>query len=89
MVEAVGIADGDDELAGSQRPRIAERDRDKVSRGDANDSDVRIRVLADHVGVAIASVRKRHLDVRAPVHNMAVGEDQAVGGKNEAGSAGG
>ena len=87
MLEAVGVADGDDELSGPKRLRVAELDGGEVGRRDADDGDVAVAVLADEVCRALAAVGERDVDRRGAVDDVAVGEDEAVVGEDEAGAA--
>ena len=47
VLEAVRVADGDRELARPGWRRVAELDARQVRRGDADDGQVRLRVVAD------------------------------------------
>ena len=71
------------ELAGPKRLRVAELDGRQIRRRDADDGDVGVAVLADEVGRALAAVGQRHVDSRGAVHDVAVGQDEAVGREHE------
>ena len=74
----------DDQLPGTERLRIAEGDGAQFRGADLEHGDVGIGILADQVGALLAAVRKDNLDLRGVLDHVAVGEDQAVGGKDEA-----
>ena len=89
VLEAVGVADGDRQLAGAEGLRVAELDRRQVRRRNPDDRDVGVPILTDEVRRAFAAVGQRDLDRRRAVHDVAVGEDEAVGREHEPRSAAG
>ena len=90
-LKAVRIADRYDELADAELLRIAERGGDEAGFGgadfvDADDGEVAGGVVADGAGREAASVGEGDLDAAGVVNDVAVGEDEAVGGKDKAGA---
>ena len=71
------------ELPGAERLRIAELDGRQIRRRDPDDCDVAVPILADEVRRALAAVGQRDVDGRRAVHDVAVGEDEAVGREHE------
>jgi hypothetical protein len=74
VLEAVGIADRDRELADPQRAGRAEDDRRNCACGNAQHRDVGVRIVADQVGVARKPVGEARADPACPVHDVAIGE---------------
>ena len=63
-LEAQGVADGDDELAGLEGGGVAEGGGDRGSAGvDADDGQVGVRVFADEVGAGLAAVGEGDADL--------------------------
>jgi hypothetical protein len=89
VLKPVRVADGDHQLAGEQRPRIAEVGRDQVRRRDPDHGDVGVGVVTDKICVELASVRKRDTDARRAIDNMTVREDETVGREHEPGTTAG
>ena len=89
MLKAVRVADGDHQLAGEQRPRIAKVGRDEVWRRDPDHGDVGVGVVTDKIRVELAAIRKRDADARRAIDDMAVREDQTVGREHEPGTTAG
>ena len=85
-LEPVGVADGHDQLADAQAARVAEARRHQVGRVHAQDGEVGLRVVADELRVQFASVAQRHAQLVGAVGDVAVGEDEAVAGDDEAGA---
>ena len=86
-MEAIGIADGDGELADAQNGRIAESHRLEVRRVDANDRQVGFRIVADQVRVRPAAIGEHHFNSVSPVNDVTVGENETVRGDDEPGTA--
>src|SRR3954467_7947315 len=82
-MKTIRVSNRNYELAGAERARVAERDRHEIWCGDPDDGDVRIWILADDIGHAVAAVRKRNLHFRASLDHVAVGQNESIGGKHE------
>jgi hypothetical protein len=63
-----------------RRPVRARSDRPSAL---TDDRDVGVPVLADEVGLALAAIRQCHVDAGRILDDVAVGEDEPVGGKDE------
>ena len=88
--EAEGIADGNDPVTDLDI-LLGERDVGKllaIRVLDLEQREIRLGILADQVGLALAAVVERQFDSRGVVHDMIVGHDKAVFGDNEAGALG-
>src|SRR5262249_44753513 len=85
-LEAVRIANGDGKVTRPDGLRVAEHDRLEVRRVDADHGQVGVGVVADPLGGVLAAVGEGNLDLNGMVDDMAVGEDKAVGGEDEAGA---
>ena len=86
VLEPVGIADRDHELparSGCESPKVH---RGEAGRADSQHRQVGVGIVADQVGPPRAAVGQRHVDLGRALDDMAVGEDQAVGGKHEPGA---
>src|SRR2546426_3419699 len=86
-LEAIGVADGDGELADAQSRRIAEAHWLEVGRVDANDREVGFRIVADQVRVGPAAIGEHHFNSVSPVNDVTVGENEPVRGDYETGTA--
>jgi len=82
--EAERIADRDDQLPGAQRRRIAERRVGQIRCVDAQHGQVGMRIVADQRRGKLAAVEERDPNPLRLVNHVAVGENEAVGRKNEA-----
>jgi len=92
VLESVGIADGDGELADAERLGVAESDGGEagsviVEAVEADYGEVGGGVVPDEVCGAVAAVGERDFDSRGVVDDVAVGQDEAVGGEDESGAA--
>jgi len=83
VLEPVRVADGDDQLADLDFPRVAEVDAAQVWGGDVQHGQVGLRVLADQLGRVAPAVGQGDADHVGPVDDVAVGQDQPVGGEDE------
>ncbi len=86
-LQARWAANGDHELASAQAVGVAQPRGGKlfaIGRRDAQHGDIRLRVVADDLAGSIAPVGQRHLNTLGAVHHMAIGEDVAVGGEDDA-----
>jgi hypothetical protein len=83
VLEAIGIADRDHQLAGAQGLRLPEGHGGQIGSGDLQHCHVGIRILTDQIGGSLPAVRQHHLDVRRLLDHVAVGENQPVGGEDE------
>ena len=93
VLKAKRIADRDHQLARTQRGRIAERRRDQIRRRDAQNGEIRVRIVTDEVRHEIPAVWQRHADARRLARrsdlvakagdDVTVGEDEAVGREDE------
>lgn len=86
-LKLVGIADGDGHLAGPQLLRISQLNRLQVGGIDPDDGEIGGGIVAHCVGGHAAAVGERDLDAGGVVDDVAVGEDEAVGSKDETGAA--
>ena len=82
-LESEGVADRDHQLADTEGARISELCRRKARFMDAHHGEVGIGVVADKDGGVSASVGEDRLHPRCAVNDVAVGEDESVGGENE------
>ena len=78
VLEAVGIADGDGELAHAQLVGIPEAHRLQVRRVNADDRQVRVRVRADEMRIGPATVGERDFNPLRAMHDVAVRENKTV-----------
>ena len=86
VVEAVRRADGHDPFADAHRIGIADPDHGQVGRIDLDDRDVGLRVGANDLRGEFALVGEPDEDLGSGAHHVGVGENQAVGAHDEAGS---
>ena len=54
---------------------------------DTNHRQIGVRIFSDQARFEVASVRKRNSELAGPMHDVAVGQDKAIRGKDEAGAA--
>ena len=80
------IADGDDQLADAKRGRAAEVGVDQVAAGDAQDGEVRFRIVADKAGFEIAAVGQGDAKMMGAGDDVAVGHQVAVGREQDGGA---
>ena len=83
-MEAVRIADRDRELADPHGARVAERRERQRRSVDADDREIGVRILADEIGPRRAAVGHHDRQGAARFHDVAVGQDQAVGREQHA-----
>ena len=91
--EAVGLEDIYDcdvdvyapcALGGTVNEKTLPRLKAKIICGAANN-----QLASDEIGVELAPIRKRHPNARRPIYDVAVREDETVGGEDESRPAGG
>ena len=88
-LEAVGVADGDDELADLEGGGIAKGDGGDAGAIRADDGEIGVGVFADQRGFHGAAVGEGNGEfaVAGVVDDVAVGEDEAIVGEKKAGAA--
>ena len=88
MLKAVGVADGDRDLAEADALRVPETRPGQAGTVEPYDRQVRVRVVSDEIRASRSPVGQRHADVGRLRDHMAVGEDEAVGCEEHAGADG-
>jgi hypothetical protein len=88
MLQAVGIADGNRHLSDAHRLRVAERrPRQRRAFGaDPQDGQVGVNVAADQVGPQRPAIGQQRGEPGGSRHDVAVGEDKAVGREDHPGT---
>jgi hypothetical protein len=83
-VDSNPIADCDDEMATAQQLRIAERRRARaVRQAGSQQREIRVRIIADHVGVAVVPVDERHAYAPRACDHVAIRQHQPIGGDDD------
>ena len=67
-----------------RRLRIGKARKRQRPVANPEDGEIRHRVAADHVRAHRSAIRQRDADASAAIHDMTVGEGEAVGGKDHA-----
>jgi DNA-binding HxlR family transcriptional regulator len=83
-LKAKRIPDGDRELSDANRRRVAKFRMHKIRRIDADDCKIGIRIVADESPRILAPIKKGDADLARAVHNVTVGQNEAVPCNNEA-----
>ncbi|MDF3039254.1 MAG: hypothetical protein K0Q71_1960 [Thermomicrobiales bacterium] len=83
-LEAEGVADGDDELARFESIRIAELGRGQTAHRRLDHRQIGLRVVADHACGQGPPVGEGDFQTPGPLDDVAIGEDVAVGGDDDA-----
>jgi hypothetical protein len=73
-------------LTGPQLLRISQRNSLQTGGVNANHRKIGRRIVADGVGGSAPPVGQRHFDPGGVMHDVAIGENQAIGRKYEAGA---
>ena len=81
-MKAERVADGDDELADPQPPRIAEPGEDRRLAFETQDGEIGIGVVAHQVRREAAPIGKSRLDLARAADDVAVGQHIGVGGED-------
>ena len=84
MMKPVRVADGDRNLPDPDGTRVAERRERQRRSVDADNGEIGVRILADEIRLRRAAVGHDDRQRGGRLHDMAVGEDQAVGCKQHA-----
>ena len=80
-----GMADGQHQIAHLHVPAFSQRDGGQVVGVNLDDRDVTLGIKSNNLGVELAPVLQRHLDLRWPTYKMAVGQDISVLSHNHPG----
>lgn len=86
-VQAVGVADGDDELPHAERAGGTDRGEGEVAGGEADEGEIGGGVVADDFGVEAVPLGGGGGEAGAGVDDVAVGEGVAVRADEDAGAA--
>ena len=78
-----GIADRDRELPYFQPGGVSELNRCQVRRIDVQDGKIGVRILADELCRIASPIGKRHANQIGAMDDVAVGQDEAIGRKDE------
>jgi len=85
-LEAERVADGDDELADPQPPRITEPGEGRRLAFEAQDGEIGIGIVTHQVRREAAPVGKGGLDLAGTADDVAVGQHIGVGGEDNPGA---
>ena len=88
-LEPQRTADGDDQLADAQLRRIAERGVGQLAAVGLDDGQVGPRIVADHPAGQLGAVAEPHPHSALAADDVVVGEQEAVGREQHAGTAAG
>src|SRR5205823_7857506 len=83
-LEATRVAEGDDELADPEVGRVSELGGGELGRGGSQDGEVREWVGADDLGGALGAVDERRAHAAGPLDDVRRGDEEAVGGDDDA-----
>ena len=83
-MKAERIADGDDQLPDADGAGVAELGMGEIVGMEAKDGQIAVGIVAHQVGRERPSVGESRLDRGRAMHDMAVGEHEAVGREDHA-----
>lgn len=86
-VKPVRIPDRDHQLSHSQWSGISQHGGLEVGCIDSQDGQIRVRIFTDQMDIGLSSIGQGHSQPRCVPNHVAVGQDEAVLSKDEAGSA--
>ena len=86
-MEAVGIANGDGELADADLVGVAQARGAQLGSVNVDHRQVGIGIVADQMRIRAASVSQRDFNPGGAVDDVAVGQDEAVRREDEPGAA--
>ena len=82
-MESVRTADGNRELSRFDRIGVGECRGSLFGRGDADDCEITVRIIADDGPVKSRAVGRRHIDAALALDDVTVGENESVGCEKE------
>jgi hypothetical protein len=82
-LESVGISNSHHQLPDADGVGVAETGRHQMRRVNAHHRDIGIRVVTDQISRLTAAIRQRHDELGGAMHDMAVGQNKAVGCKEK------
>jgi hypothetical protein len=83
VLVAVGVANGNDQLADVEPIRVAHAGHRKAAGVRFDHGQVGIRVVTHQESVFLRAVEQRHPDFFGSFHDVAVGKDESVGREDE------
>jgi hypothetical protein len=85
VLKAEWVSDRDDELTRTEIRGSTELDDRKRTRTDAEQREIGVGIVPEHIRVMAASISRRHVQMLGARHHMTVRQDQAIGREDEPG----
>ena len=82
-LEPIGIPDSHHQLPDADGVGVAQTGRHQMRRVNTHHRDIGIGVITDQVSRLTAAIRQRHDELGGAIHDVAVGQNKAVGGKDK------